>query len=133
MLRNFGIFVMPALACHDVCVQLVICVSVNINTSFHPDILVRYSQTIRDTAFTTDIRILQTLCFDIERLFMTLTFIGYVDSPTLSFYSLLKDSNIRIWYIRTFNGHEVRIENSITRVTVRHHKTCRVMLNSYPE
>ena len=30
------------------------------------------------------------------------------------------------------NGCEVRIENSFTRVTVRHHETCRVMPNSYP-
>ena len=35
--------------------------------------------------------------------------------------------------IRIFNGCEVRIENSVKRVTVRHHKACRVMLNSYPE
>ena len=34
--------------------------------------------------------------------------------------------------IRTFNGCEVRIENSVTRVTVRHHKACQVMPNSYP-
>ena len=46
--------------------------------------------------------------------------------------------------IRIFNGCEVLIENSVTRVTVRHHKasvtrvtvrhheTCRVMPNSYP-
>ena len=27
----------------------------------------------------------------------------------------------------------MRIENSITRVTVRHHEVCRVMPNSYPE
>ena len=27
----------------------------------------------------------------------------------------------------------MRIENSVTRVTVRHHKACRVMPNSYPE
>ena len=32
-----------------------------------------------------------------------------------------------------FNGCEVRIENSVTRVTVRHHETSRVMPNSYPE
>ena len=31
------------------------------------------------------------------------------------------------------NGCEVRIENSVTRVTVRHHKAWRVMLNIYPE
>ena len=32
-----------------------------------------------------------------------------------------------------FNGCEVRIENSVTRVTVQHHKACRVMLNSYSQ
>ena len=26
--------------------------------------------------------------------------------------------------IRIFNGREVRIENSVTRVTVRHHEAC---------
>ena len=34
--------------------------------------------------------------------------------------------------IRIFNGCEVQIENSVTRVTVRHHEACRVMPNSYP-
>ena len=34
--------------------------------------------------------------------------------------------------IRIFNGCEVLIENSVTRVTVRHHEACRVMPNSYP-
>ena len=34
--------------------------------------------------------------------------------------------------IRIFNGCEVLIENSVTRVTVRHHEACRVMRNSYP-
>ena len=33
--------------------------------------------------------------------------------------------------IRIFNGCEVLIENSVTRVTVRHHEACRVMPNSY--
>ena len=36
-------------------------------------------------------------------------------------------------FIRVFNGCEVWIENSVTTVTVRHHKTCRVMPKSYPE
>ena len=35
--------------------------------------------------------------------------------------------------IRIFNGREVRIENSVTRVTVKHYEACRVMPNSYPE
>ena len=34
--------------------------------------------------------------------------------------------------IRIFNGCEVLIENSVTRVTVRHHEACRVMPNRYP-
>ena len=34
--------------------------------------------------------------------------------------------------IRIFNGCKVRIENSVTQVTVRHHKARRVMPNSYP-
>ena len=29
-----------------------------------------------------------------------------------------------VWNIRIFNGCGVRIENSVTRVTVRHHKAC---------
>ena len=32
-----------------------------------------------------------------------------------------------------FNGSEARIENFVTKVTVRHHEACRVMPNSYPE
>ena len=37
--------------------------------------------------------------------------------------------------IRIFTGCEVRIENSVTRVTVRHHEAFLnlVMPNSYPE
>ena len=35
--------------------------------------------------------------------------------------------------IRIFNGLEVRIENSLTGATVRHHEACQVMPNSYPE
>ena len=39
----------------------------------------------------------------------------------------------KLWQnIRIFNGSEVRIENSVTRVTVGHHKVCRLP-NSYPE
>ena len=34
--------------------------------------------------------------------------------------------------IRIFNGFEVWIENSVTRVTVQHHEARRVMPNSYP-
>ena len=34
--------------------------------------------------------------------------------------------------IRIFNGCEVLIENSVTRVIVRQHEACRVMPNSYP-
>ena len=35
-------------------------------------------------------------------------------------------------HIRIFNGCEVLIENSVTRVTVRHPEACPVMPNSYP-
>ena len=38
-----------------------------------------------------------------------------------------------IFIIKIFNGCEVRIENSVTRVTVRHREACRVMPNSYPD
>ena len=38
--------------------------------------------------------------------------------------------NFRGHIIRIFNGCEVRIENSVTRVIVRHYETRRVMLNS---
>ena len=33
---------------------------------------------------------------------------------------------------RIFNGCEVLFENSVMRVTVRHHEACKVMRNSYP-
>ena len=55
----------------------------------------------------------------------------------LKLLSLLsKNSNI-IWVLgqtqckRIFKGCEVRIETSVTRVTVRRHETRRVMPNSY--
>ena len=35
--------------------------------------------------------------------------------------------------IRIFNGREVRIENSVTRIAIRHHEASLVMLNSYPK
>ena len=38
-----------------------------------------------------------------------------------------------IFIIRIFNGCEVRIENFVTRVVVRHREACRVMPNNYPE
>ena len=37
------------------------------------------------------------------------------------------------WSIRIFNGNEVQIKNSVTSVTLWHHKACRVMPNSYPQ
>ena len=45
--------------------------------------------------------------------------------------SLLILSVIYMYNIRIFNGCEVWIEYSVTRVTVRHHEACRVMQNSY--
>ena len=35
--------------------------------------------------------------------------------------------------IRNFNGCEMQIENSVTRIIVWHHEACQVMPNSYPE
>ena len=52
---------------------------------------------------------------------------SYYLIPTVSIF-LKFSKNIRI-----FNGLEVRIENSVMRVTVQHRKACRVMPNSYPE
>ena len=43
-------------------------------------------------------------------------------------YTIFPLGNIKI-----LNGCEVRIENSVTRVTVCHHDACRVMPISYPE
>ena len=40
--------------------------------------------------------------------------------------------NFLVQSIRMCNGCEVLIENSVTRVTVRHHEACRVMPNGYP-
>ena len=39
----------------------------------------------------------------------------------------------RVCDIRIFNGCEVRIKKSVTGVSIRHHKACRVIPNSYPE
>ena len=47
----------------------------------------------------------------------------------LSYTSFSLKCNI----IRIFNGCEVRIENSVMRVTVRHHKACTAMPKSYLE
>ena len=44
-----------------------------------------------------------------------------------------EDNQKTIKIIKNFNGCAVRIENSVTMVTVRHHDACRVMPNIYPE
>ena len=36
-------------------------------------------------------------------------------------------------FLEIFNGCEVLIENSVSRVTVRHHDACRVISDSYAE
>ena len=36
---------------------------------------------------------------------------------------------VYLGYIRILNGREVRIENSVTRITFRHHEACGVMPN----
>ena len=40
---------------------------------------------------------------------------------------------VQIQMICIFHGFEVSVKKSVTRVTVRHHEACRVMLNSDPE
>ena len=52
---------------------------------------------------------------------------------TVTFVRVKKRDTVPRVVLRTFNGCEVRIDTSITRVTVRHHEACRVMANSYPE
>ena len=41
-------------------------------------------------------------------------------------------SNVMASEYKNFNGCEVLIENSVMRVTFRHHEACRMMPNSYP-
>ena len=48
-------------------------------------------------------------------------------------YWTVRHNTGRLRHTRTFNVCEVRIENSDTRVTFRHHEACGVMLNSYPK
>ena len=43
-------------------------------------------------------------------------------------FLLMKTQNIR-----TFDGYEVRIENSVARITVQHYSASLMMPNSYPE
>ena len=63
-------------------------------------------------------------------------------SKSLSIFQICNENNQRqskhneddSWkIIRVFNGCEVRIENSVTRVTVRHQKACLLMQNSHPK
>ena len=58
-----------------------------------------------------------------------------MDKKYLISYSCVKIvRTLHIYFIiRIFNGCELRIENSVTTVTVQHRKACRVMPNSYPE
>ena len=57
---------------------------------------------------------------------------------------VLSESNEFLWtsrdlngnqvqLITIFNGCEVQIDNFVARVTVRHHKACRVIPNGYPD
>ena len=47
-------------------------------------------------------------------------------------YMYINILKLIVCIVRIFNGCEVLIENYAMRVTVRHHKACRVMPNSYP-
>ena len=63
---------------------------------------------------------------------------SYADKSTRRFRGCevqTQGSLFALWcgIVRIFNGCEVRIENSVTTVTVRHHEACWVMPNSYPE
>ena len=56
------------------------------------------------------------------------------NSDSLHYKCMKRNCNDpKTWTIRIFTGCEIWIENSVTRVTVRHHKACRVMPNSYPQ
>ena len=53
------------------------------------------------------------------------------------FVKFIKIECCEVFFVSTeyknLNGREVRIENSVLRVTVRHHEACRVMPSIYPE
>ena len=52
----------------------------------------------------------------------------------ISFSCVTNVRTLHIYFIiRFFNDCELRIENSVTTVTVQHREACRVMPNSYPE
>ena len=52
----------------------------------------------------------------------------------ISYSCVINVRTLHIFFIvRIFNGRELRIENSVTIVTVQHREACRVMPNSYPE
>ena len=52
----------------------------------------------------------------------------------ISYSCVTNVRTLNIYFIiRIFNGYELRIENSVTTVTVQHREACRVMPNSYPE
>ena len=47
--------------------------------------------------------------------------------------SLSVSLSVVVKNIKIFNGCEMQIDNSVTKLTVRHHEACRMMPNSYPE
>ena len=59
----------------------------------------------------------------------------YTGWPVIEWYILIWEKTFlgNKESIRIFNGCGVRIENSVTRVTVQHHEACQVMPNSSPE
>ena len=57
-----------------------------------------------------------------------------IRTKNIAYLGVTNVQTLHIFFIiRIFNGCEMRIENSVTRVTVRHREACRVMPNNYLE
>ena len=83
-------------------------------------------QTFWFLAFIKELRV----CFSLRTIFQI---VWYLLQCSLNCLPCDRTSTLGENSIRIFNGCEVRIENSVNRVTVPHHEACRVMPNSYPE
>ena len=85
------------------------------------------------------------MLFIISRGYAEVQILKTSKSDPSSFWPYYMDKKYRIFmcnkcsdithllYYKNFNSCELRIENSVTTVTVQHREACRVMPNSYPE
>ena len=81
-----------------------------------------------------DIYICKTFVCNIGSAILHFCMYKKVWTKNISYSCVTNVRTLHIFFIiRIFNSCELRIENSVTTVTVQHREACRVMPNSYTE